>query len=302
MNRPQFVDSWKNKWYNSFVKIKTSFREYDGHYIRAIWDKKKNIWWYSVIDILEILANPSDPRKYWNTLKARHKELSSYCDQVLMHAKDKKKRNVEVISSFGINELIFIIPSKNRENLKKWLKGSTGPIDEQSREKAYSLWNSTFLQDIEVGTTRGLQQIHEYIFGGLYEFAGQIRKGNISKNGFHFALCQTFKDTLPNIDRMPQKTLEQIIEKYISMNYAHPFREGNGRSMRIWLDLILKKELGKCVDWAKIPKEKYFGAMIVSLDDSRPLFKLIDFALTSKINDREVFMKGIETSYYYEEE
>lgn len=218
-----------------------------------------------------------------------------------MIAKDKKERDVEVISSSGINALLFIIPTKNRKHLMEWIKGSMGPLDEQSKKKAYSLWNSTFLEDIEVGTTKGLQQIHEYIFGGLYEFAGQIRKGNISKDGFKFALCQSFKDTLPNIDRMPQKTIEQIVEKYVSMNYAHPFREGNGRSTRIWLDLILKQELGKCVDWSKIPKDKYFSAMIVSLDDSKPLLSLIKSALTEDINNREVFMKGIDTSYYYEE-
>lgn len=282
--------------------IKTSYREYDGCYIRATWDNKKNIWWYSITDIIEVLLNPANPRKYWNTFKSRNKQIKPYCSKAKMLTKDKKLRLVEVISSQGINLLIHIMPTKNWAAFKQWIKGSLGSIDEQSKEKAYSLWNSSFLKDIEVGTTKGLQQIHEYIFGVLYPFAGQIRQNNISKGGFKFALCQNFKDTLPNIDAMKQETLEQIIEKYISMNYAHPFKEGNGRSTRIWLDLILKKELNKCVDWKKIPKEKYFEAMIKSLDDSQPLFNLIKKSLTNKVNDREIFMKSIDTSYYYEED
>ena len=152
-----------------------------------------------------------------------------------------------------------------------------------------------------MGTTRGLQQIHAYLFGGLYDFAGQIREKRISKGGYRFVYAQHLKNTLQLIDAMPQNTLEEIMLKYAEMNKAHPFMEGNGRSTRVWLDMLLKKQLKKCVDWSKIKKEQYMNAMIISTVDSSVLQQLLASALTPKINDREIFMKGIDYSYYYEE-
>lgn len=157
------------------------------------------------------------------------------------------------------------------------------------------------INEFEVGTTKGLQQIHAYLFGGLYDFAGQIRQKGISKGGYQFVFAQHVKSKLQKIDAMPQNTLEEIILKYAEMNKAHPFMEGNGRSTRPWLDLILKKRLKKCVDWSKIGKENYMNAMVISTDDSSVLKQLIETAFTTKINDREMFMKGIDYSYYYEE-
>ena len=147
-----------------------------------------------------------------------------------------------------------------------------------------------------------LQQIHAYIFGGLYDFAGKIRNKNISKGGFTFANFQYLPQTLSLIESMPETTFEEIIEKYIEMNIAHPFMEGNGRSTRIWLDLMLKTSLKKCVDWSKINKNDYLGAMRKSVSDSTMIKGLVKTALTSKITDREMFMKGIDYSYYYEQE
>ena len=146
-----------------------------------------------------------------------------------------------------------------------------------------------------------MQQIHAYLFGGLYDFAGQIREKSISKGGFQFVYAQHLKSTLEQINTMPQNTFEEIIQKYVAMNKAHPFMEGNGRSTRVWLDLILKKELKYCVDWSKITKENYMNAMIISNVDFMVLAQLLEKALTDKINDREMFMKGIDYSYYYEE-
>jgi cell filamentation protein len=174
-------------------------------------------------------------------------------------------------------------------------------IDETSKQRAIELFDSTDLASFEVGTVKGLQQIHEYLFDGLYDFAGKIRTLNISKDGFRFANALYLEDALKRIEELPENTFEEIIEKYAEMNIAHPFMEGNGRSMRIWLDLILKKSLSRCIDWATIGKSDYFEAMIRSHVKNTELLELLRPALTEKINDREVFMKGIEQSYYYEE-
>jgi cell filamentation protein len=175
-------------------------------------------------------------------------------------------------------------------------------IDEISKQRAIQLFDSPTLSSFEVGTTRGLQQIHEYLFGGLYEFAGQIRDKNISKDDFRFANSLYLSNILEKIDTMAESTFEEIITKYAEMNIAHPFMEGNGRSARIWLDLMLKKHLGKCLDWQKIDKDNYLNAMIRSHVNDLEIRELLRTALTEKINDREVFMKGIEQSYYYEED
>ena len=153
---------------------------------------------------------------------------------------------------------------------------------------------------MEPGSVKCLQQIHAYLFGGLYDFAGQIRTKNISKGGFTFANALYFPTILRNIENMPETTLDEIIDKYVEMNVAHPFMEGNGRSTRIWLDLMLKRTLKKCVDWSQIDKNEYLTAMRESVTDPAHIRKLLSAALTDKINDREMFMKGIDYSYYYE--
>jgi cell filamentation protein len=163
------------------------------------------------------------------------------------------------------------------------------------------LFESSLIDSLEVGTTKGLQQIHAYLFGGLYDFAGQIRQKNISKGGFQFAVSHFLGNTLKQIEEMPENTFDEIANKYVEMNIAHPFMEGNGRSTRIWLDLILKKNLKKCVDWSKIGKTEYMNAMIKSATNSVDIKHLIKNALTDEIDSREMFMKGIDYSYYYEE-
>ncbi len=174
-------------------------------------------------------------------------------------------------------------------------------IDEISKDRAKKLFNSEEITGFEVGIFQGLKQIHKYLFGGLYDFAGEIRTKNISKGGFRFANVIYLQEVLSKIELMPESNFEQIIEKYAEMNVAHPFMEGNGRSMRIWLDLILKKRLEKCIDWQRIDKSEYLSAIIRSHVNSLELQELLRKALTEKVNDREVFMKGIEQSYYYEE-
>ena len=173
--------------------------------------------------------------------------------------------------------------------------------DAESLERAKKLFGSEELAGFEVGTTQGLQQIHSYLFDGLYDFAGKIRTKDISKGGFRFASHLYLTEVLEKIERMPEKTFEQIVDKYVEMNIAHPFMEGNGRSMRIWLDLMLKKHLKQCVDWARIDKANYLNAMERSPVNSLEIRELLRGALTNDIESREVFMKGIEQSYYYEE-
>ena len=175
-------------------------------------------------------------------------------------------------------------------------------LDEQSKLLAYKLYDSGDIANIEIGTVKGLLQIHQYIFGGLLSFAGQTRDKNISKGNFRFASAIYLADILPIIENMPEDTFDQIVAKYVEMNIAHPFMEGNGRSGRIWLDLMLKKNLKKCIDWSQIGKTAYFQAMERSPVNDLELRELLRSALTDKIDDRETYMKGIDRSYYYEEE
>lgn len=169
-----------------------------------------------------------------------------------------------------------------------------------SKRKALELFEKGLLDTFEVGTYRGLSQIHEYLFEDIYEFAGKMRTVNLAKGNFRFAPVMYLEAALENISKMPQSTFDEIIEKYVEMNIAHPFREGNGRSTRIWLDVILKRELKKIVDWSKVDKEDYLLAMERSPVKDVEIKVLLKAALTDQIHDREVYMKGIDTSYHYE--
>ena len=173
-------------------------------------------------------------------------------------------------------------------------------IDEKSLQKAFQLFESGDIERMEIGTTKGLQQIHKYIFGGLYDFAGKIRDKNISKGGFRFANTLYLNEILPKIEQMPENTFEEIIAKYIEMNIAHPFMEGNGRTMRIWLDLILKKRLNKVINWQFVDKTLYLQAMERSSINDLEIRFLLKENLTSETENREIIFKGIEQSYYYE--
>ena len=169
-----------------------------------------------------------------------------------------------------------------------------------SKKKAQELFDSGKIDTIKVGTFTGLKQIHKYLFGDIYEFAGKMRDVNISKGNFRFASVMYLAQSLKQIDKMPQSTFDEIVEKYVEMNIAHPFREGNGRATRIWLDLILKKQIKKVVDWNKVDKNDYLSAMERSPVKDIEIKHLLKNALTGKINEREIFMKGINASYYYE--
>ena len=219
-----------------------------------------------------------------------------------MTAPDGKKYATDCYAQDDISDIVKVIPSKHTADFLDWFTYSDNTIDGRSKKKAYTFWQSNLVADEDIGTTKALQQIHAYIFGGLYDFAGQIRQKNISKGGFQFAVSQFLGQTLAQIERMPETTITEIVDKYVEMNIAHPFMEGNGRSTRIWLDLILKRSLRRCVDWSKIDKTAYMEAMRISPVNPARISALIANALTDKIHDRETFMKGIDYSYYYEQD
>ena len=285
---------------------KISIRFYNDREVRAIWDEEKSKWWFSAVDIVAAITDSPRPRVYWGTVKSRLKnkdfQLYSKCIQLKLTATDGKKYATDCYIQDDIIALVKAIPSKKGADFLDWFTYNDNTIDGQSRKKAYSLFESGILNNLEPGSIKCLQQIHAYLFGGLYDFAGQIRTVNIAKGGFQFAMAQFLPQTLTTIEQMPETTFEEITDKYVEMNIAHPFREGNGRATRIWLDLILKKQLQKCVDWSKIDKNDYLNAMQKSVADSSDIKRLLQSALTDKINDRETFMKGIDYSYYYEQE
>lgn len=287
---------------------KISIRFFDDREVRAVWDEQNTKWWFSVLDIIALLTdqnNYAKTRNYWKYLKAKLKkeenELVSATTQLKLLASDGKRYLSDMLDYNGIIALGKEFPSKKANRFFEWFTNNDESIDGKSKSRAYALFESSFINSIEVGTTKGLQQIHGYLFGGLYDYAGQVRQKNISKGGFQFAVSRFLGKTLKQIDAMPENTFEEIVNKYVEMNIAHPFMDGNGRSTRIWLDLMLKKHLKKCVDWSRISKQDYLKAMMLSPTNSSVLKTLLEKALTSKINDREMFMKGIDYSYYYEQ-
>lgn len=240
----------------------------------------------------------------WEELEGRQvraSEVVSLTNQLKLLSLDGKKRLNDTLDFEGVIALCKVFPSNKVNRFVEWFTFSDESIDGKSKQKAYALFDSSFIDSIEVGTTRGLKQIHAYLFGGLYDFTGQVRQKNISKGGFQFAVAHFLGPTLKRIDDMPESSFEDIIDKYTEMNIAHPFMEGNGRSMRIWLDMMLRKSLGVCVDWSKIKKKDYLESVISSPVDNRRIKKLIKDALSDDINNATIYMKGIDYSYYYEE-
>lgn len=289
--------------------IKKSIRFFNDREVRAVWDDENNCWWFSATDVVRAINNEPDYTKagnYWRWLKRKLKqegvELVSGTHGFKFEAPDGKQRVADVLNSESVIVLAKHYPNNRANAFLDWFTYSENTIDGQSRKKAYTLFESGLLNSLEAGSMKCLQQIHSYLFGGLYDFAGQIRTKNISKGGFTFANCMHFPTIIPTIERMPETTFEEIADKYVEMNVVHPFMEGNGRSTRIWLDLMLRKSLKLCIDWSLIDKNEYLAAMRESVADTAHVKSLLKNALTDRINDREMFMKGIDYSYYYEEE
>ena len=287
---------------------KISIRFFNDREVRAIWDEQNAKWWFSVLDIVAVLTDQDDyskTRNYWKYLKAKLKkennQMGSGTTQLKLLASDGKRYKSDVLDYDGIIALGKTFPGTKANRFIEWFTYSDESIDGKSKTKAYALFESSFIANIEVGSINGLQQIHAYLFGGLYDFSGQIRQKNISKGGFQFAVARFLEATLQQISALPENTFDEIMDKYVEMNIAHPFMEGNGRTTRIWLDLILKKRLKKCVDWSIIGKNEYMNAMVRSTVNSSDLKELLQKALTDQIDSREMYLKGIDYSYYYEE-
>lgn len=280
---------------------KTSIRFFEDVPVRAVWDDETGGWCFCATDIVEALTGSKNPRSYWNALKKRKNELSTNCRQLKMRAKDGKFYLTDVVDEKDLNTLIAVIPGKKKEVFAKWMRNMETSLDEKSKLKAYELFDSGFIGNIEVGTVKGLQQVHAYLFGGLYDFAGQIRTMNISKGGFAFAPAMFLKESLEKIEQMPEGSFDEIVSKYVEMNVAHPFMEGNGRSTRIWLDMMLKKNLNVCIDWSRIDKRDYLDAMRESVVRTEWIRTLLKNAVTTDSENRELIMKGIDYSYYYEQ-
>lgn len=288
--------------------LKKSIRFFNDREVRAVWDDENNRWWFSATDVVRAINDEEDYTKaanYWRWLKRKLKqegiEVVSGTHGFKFEAPDGKQRVADVLDSEGVTILAKNYPNNRAGAFLDWFTYSDNTIDGRSRKKAYTLFESGLLNSLEPGSIKCLQQIHAYLFGGLYDFAGKIRSKNISKGGFTFANALHFPTILPTIERMPENTFDEIADKYVEMNIVHPFMEGNGRSTRIWLDLILRRSLKRCVDWSQIDKNEYLTAMRESPLDATHIKTLLRNALTDRINDREMFMKGIDYSYYYEE-
>ena len=287
---------------------KKSIRFFNDREVRAVWDEEHSKWWFSATDIVRAINDEDDYTKagnYWRWLKKKLAnegiQLVSVTHDFKFLAPDGKQRATDALDADCVQTLAKNYPNNRARKFLDWFIYSDSSIDGQSKKKAYTLIESGLLDSMEPGTVKCLQQIHAYLFGGLYDFAGQIRTKTIWKDGTLFCRAEYLMKNLSIIEAMPETTFDEIVNKYVEMNVAHPFMEGNGRSTRIWLDLIFKKRLKLCVDWSKIDKKEYLAAMRQSTTDATAIKALLQQAMTDKIDDCEIFMKGIDYSYYYEQ-
>lgn len=287
---------------------KKSIRFFNDREVRAVWDESLSKWWFSAVDIVRAINDEDDYKKcrnYWKYLKGKMTrdgiELVSVTNQFRFEAPDGKQRASDAMDAGCVQTLAKHYPNNRAHAFLNWFTYSDSSIDGQSKKKAYSLFESGILDSMKPGTVECLQQIHAYLFGGLYDFAGQIRTKTIWKDGTLFCRAEYLVQNLRLIEAMPENTFDEIVDKYVEMNVAHPFMEGNGRSTRIWLDVLFKARLKVCVDWSLIDKKDYLEAMRRSTTDATSIKALLRGALTDKIDDRELFMKGIDYSYYYEQ-
>ena len=288
---------------------KKSIRFFNDREVRAVWDEEHNKWWFSATDIVRAINDEEDYVKagnYWRWLKKKFNtdgiQLVSITHDFKFEAPDGKQRKADALDAESVQTLATHYPNNRANAFLNWFTYSDNSIEGQSKKKAYTLIERGLLDSMEPGTVKCLQQIHAYLFGGLYDFAGQIRTKTIWKDGTLFCRAEYLTQNLRLIEQMPETSFDEIVNKYVEMNVAHPFMEGNGRSTRIWLDLMFKKRLKLCVDWSQIDKKHYLEAMRRSTTDATYIKALLNGAMTGKIDDRDIFMKGIDYSYYYEQE
>ena len=288
---------------------KKSISFFNDREVRAVWDEENSKWWFSATDIVRAINDEDDYkrcRNYWKYLKGKMGkegiQLVSVTNHFKFEAPDGKQRFADVLDAESVKTMAMNYPNNRAMPFLDWFVFSDNSIDGQSKKKAYTLIESGLLDNMKPGSIECLQQIHAYLFGGLYDFAGKIRTKTIWKDGTLFCRAEYLKQNLEKIEAMPETTFDEIADKYVEMNVAHPFMEGNGRSTRIWLDMIFKRRLKLCVDWSKIDKKSYLEAMHRSTTDASAIKALLRGTMTDKIDDREIFMKGIDYSYYYEQE
>ena len=288
---------------------KKSIRFFNDREVRAVWDEDNSKWWFSATDVVRAINAEEDyvrAGNYWRWLKRKFTkegiQLVSVTHDFKFEAPDGKQRAADALDAECVQILAKHYPNNKATAFLDWFTYSDSSLDGQSKKKAYTLIESGLLEDMEPGSVKCLQQIHAYLFGGLYDFAGQIRTKTIWKDGTLFCRAEYLMQNLKMIEQMPEMTFEEIVDKYVEMNVAHPFMEGNGRSTRIWLDLIFKKRIKQCVDWSRINKKDYLEAMRISTTNPTIIKSLLAGAMTDRIDDREIFMKGIDYSYYYEQE
>ena len=288
---------------------KKSIRFFNDREVRAVWDEENSKWWFSATDVVRAINAEEDyvrAGNYWRWLKKKFNkegiQLVSVTHDFKFEAPDGKQRAADALDAECVQILAKHYPNNRATAFLDWFTYSDNSLDGQSKKKAYTLIESGLLEDMEPGSVKCLQQIHAYLFGGLYDFAGQIRTKTIWKDGTLFCRAEYLMQNLKMIEQMPETTFDEIVDKYVEMNVAHPFMEGNGRSTRIWLDLIFKKRIKQCVDWSQINKKDYLEAMRISTTNPTIIKSLLAGAMTDRIDDREIFMKGIDYSYYYEQE
>lgn len=285
-----------------------SIRFYNDYEVRAVWDEENSKWWFSATDIVQAINEETDYKKagnYWRWLKKKLAadgiQLVSVTHEFKFETPDGKQRTADALDADCVQTLAKHYPNNRANAFLDWFVYSDNTIDGQSKKKAYTLAESGLLDNMKPGTIECLQQILAYLFGGLYDFAGKIRTKTIAKGNTLFCLAEHLHNYLKIVEAMPETTFDEIVNKYVEMNAAHPFMEGNGRSTRIWLDMIFKKRMKLCVDWSIIYKKDYLDAMIASQTNSSRIRVLLKGAMIDKIDDREIFMKGIDYSYYYEQ-
>ena len=277
---------------------KKSIRFFNNREVRAVWDEEHSKWWFSATDIVRAINDEDDYVKagnYWRWLKKKllsdKIQLVSVTHDFKFQAPDGKQRAADALDADAVQTLAKNYPNNRASAFLDWFIYSDNSIDGQSKKKAYTLVESGLLDTLEPGTVKCLQQIHAYLFGGLYDFAGKIRTTTIWKDGTLFCRAEYLQQHLEIIERMPENSFDEIVDKYVEKNVAHPF-----------MDLIFKKSLKKCVDWSMIDKKNYLEAMRKSTTNATAIKSLLQGAMTDRIDDREIFMKGIDYSYYYEQE
>ncbi len=277
-----------------------SLRFFEDVKVRGIWNEEDSKWWFYAVDIVEALTKCEKPRVRWGQLKRTVPAITHHCKPIKIK-ENGKTLTTELINPSGVNGLMVLLATPYREDFVYWFSNIDRSLSELSKQQAYELFESGAVWNYEVGTAAGLKLIHAYLFGGLLDDAGEIRTEDLVKGGYLFAMHENLKKLLIQNDKMPERTFEEIAAKYVRMNLIHPFKQGNGRSMRIWLDLMLKKNLGQCVDWSRVDKRAYLAAMKKSSSDPEDAYALLKEALTDKFEDPEFFLRGIDYSYYFDE-